>query len=152
MIYFIDNLDLMDDSELIKLGEAFSAEAKVGKFDVDAFKKSMEIPLLRGSAGLWIAENDDSELIGILGGMRTPLFFNTSVVAIEMFWYVHPQHRGGTVGFRLLEEFERWARGSGVDAIHLAYIEGVHDEKMKGFYERRGYTKLETIYRKQLWQ
>lgn len=153
MIRFVDSLDTLSLPQLQKLGDAFVKESgATTKFDIDQFTKSMDLPLTMGIAGLWVIETEDNEIVGVLGGLCTPMFFSEEKVAIEAFWYVREDHRHGTGGFRLLEEFERWAKNVGAQYVHLAFMNKIHPEKMSEFYERRGYTKLETIYRKTLWQ
>ena len=45
-------------------------------------------------------------LIGIIGGMSAPHLFNPVInVLTEIFWWVAPQHRGTSVGMRLLQYY-----------------------------------------------
>lgn len=64
--------------------------------------------------------------------------------AVEVFWYVAPEHRGQ--GIRLLVKAERWAKDAGATTLQMI----APTPEVERFYERRGYAKVETTYGKGL--
>lgn len=136
--------------QLNRLGQQFVAEANLGlDFNVWIFQKKFGPALEMGVGKLWVIR-DQENIVGALGGIATDYFFSPQVAVIEAFWFVEEGHRGGLESIRLLSHFEKWAELIKAVAVHLAYMEGIHPEKMRNFLERNGYEKLETIYRRKL--
>lgn len=70
------------------------------------------------------AAPDLGAVIGGIVGTLAPLWFAPStLVAMEMAWFVHPAHRG-TAGLALARQFERWAIDNGVDLIAFSELRG----------------------------
>lgn len=66
----------------------------------------------------------------------------------EIAWWVDVEHRKGRAGWQLLRAAETWAR-----ARRLSVLKMVAPEPEAGvgrFYERIGYTRVETVYQKSL--
>lgn len=148
MIHIANSLDELSEQgqqDVISLGNAFANESNLGKFNYEHFRQRVEIPLSMGVARLFLMQRHGA-FVGILGGIITPLFFTTAVVAVEMFWYVDEKFRGAIDSVRLLEAYEKWAEEQGVDYIYMGFMENVHSERLREFYEKRGYARLETGY------
>lgn len=95
---------------------------------------------------LWKGE----ELIGGLGGMIVPDLLDGRLTASELFWFMHPDHRGGTGALRLLARYEQWAAEQGAVEVRMVHLVGHHDQQLQRIYEKRGYTCLEMCYWKPL--
>lgn len=148
----IEELTTLDGSleQLNRIGQQFVTEANLGlDFNIWIFQKKFAPALEMGVGKIWVMRKDEN-IVGTLGAIATDYFFSPQVAAIEAFWFVEQEHRGSLEAVRLLEYFERWADLIKSAAVHLAYMEGIHPEKMQNFLERRGYEKLETVYRKKL--
>jgi GNAT superfamily N-acetyltransferase len=103
-----------------------------------------------GAGAIFLLETDEGGVAGGIGGICTPDILTGQLVAVELFWYVQPEHRHGLFPVRLLREYERWASGQGCVHVSMIYMEASMPERMKEFYERSGYRLLETVYRKRL--
>lgn len=132
-------------------GLAFFAEKQLpGTFSMDIFTKTWTAFLgVRYKAtifGLWKGE----ELIGLLGGMVYPDLNTGEEIATELFWYVLPEHRGGSGAVRLVKRFKEWAKNHGAVRwrfIHmLAPDEKPESVKLAGFYEKLGMRPLEVCF------
>jgi GNAT superfamily N-acetyltransferase len=100
------------------------------------------------SVGCVFIATHDNSLVGLI--MCTMMPYNRSlhdkVVAGEPLWWVHPDHRGGTLGLRLLKQYETWATDSG---YHLVQT-GALDDRTGKLLERLGYTEIGRTYMKEL--
>jgi GNAT superfamily N-acetyltransferase len=63
----------------------------------------------------------------------------------EIFWYVRKGYRG-RYGIDLIEEYEQWAKQKGCKRIRMIHLVDLMPDKLKRFYERRGYKEIETVY------
>jgi len=96
--------------------------------DYRALECAEPLPMLPVDS-LVIAAVDGETVLG-----RTTL---TNMVHLEGTW-VHPEHRGGTLGVRLIREAERQAREIGLTGL-LAYTP---DTKIGEYMQRMGYERI----------
>lgn len=149
MIERITDLSTLPDAELQALGEAFVKEAKYpGTFKVEVFRKNWEMIFGQKMGAMWVVRN--GSIVGALGAIIHPDINDGELVAQEAFWFVAPEHRGGTAGIKLLAEFEAWAEMRGAARILSAHLMTSMPEKVAKVFERRGYYAGETAYIKVL--
>lgn len=75
---------------------------------------------LMDSHHLRVAVDPVAGPVGLLGALKVDHFFNPKKrMAVETFWWVNRQHRGGRAGAYLLTEYRRWAREN-ADLITLS--------------------------------
>ena len=149
MIIQITDVAAVPDNELQELGEAFVREAKFpGGFKVDTFKRNWSMILGRQMGALWIIK--DKQTVGALGAILHPDINDDILVAQETFWFVAPEHRGGTAGIRLLNEFETWAAFRGAKRILVEHLWASMPAKVAKIFERRGYNGVATVHMKVL--
>lgn len=83
---------------------------------------------------------------GMLLANAQPHPFADTWFATETVWWIDPDARGGSGAARMLRYFEDWARGKGCSITVMAALAiAPHVGKL---YERLGYIKTETLYRK----
>lgn len=112
--------------------------------DLASIQKSMAVVLKEHIA---IVALLDDEIIGCIGGTLAPLDFNHNLkMATELVWYVKAEHRDGTVGARLIQAFEATATAKGATHIAMSYMENLQPERLRLFYEKRGYKPMQTQY------
>lgn len=118
------------------MGEKFAERAGLNEhcgYDPASMEATFRAMIERDEFCLFIGET------GAIGGMMAPHPFNHSqMMADELFWWSE-----GREGLRLLEAYEEWA---GDAMIRMTALEAVEPERMKRFYERRGYRPLERAY------
>lgn len=96
---------------------------------------------------IFVAEKDN-ELIGLLACLYGEPLFSSKRVSTEIAWYVNKEHRTTTAGFRLMKMYEEWALSKDVKYIGMTYLEDITD--LSEIYEKKGYSKTETSYIKEL--
>lgn len=101
---------------------------------------------LMSSGFLYVLESSGN-LIGMLGGMAYPHWWNRDyLVAQELFWWCEPEARGE--GGKLLSAFEDWARNKGVSEITMVGTGKLKHAALSRYYERRGYKATEQSFTK----
>ena len=105
--------------------------------------------LIKSGAGISFIEYSGDEVAGGIGAVRMMDPYGSQVIASEAFWFVRPEARG-SLGIRLYQRFERWAKDNGVDTIQMIHLMDAGGEKAKKFYERIGYEPVEVRYQKRL--
>jgi hypothetical protein len=91
-----------------------------------------------------LAEDEDGPY-AILCGFATPVFYTNAYQAYEIVWWAVPGKRDRNV-LRLFDVYEAWAKQIGCASIQTSYLHDWMD--MTRFFERRGFTKTETSFRK----
>lgn len=135
---------------LSTLGKDFYLESGApGAFDSGWFLSIWSKVMESGLGALWTLRKDE-QIVGVLGATLQPCPFSGETVASESFWFVDKSHRGGTGGVRLFTAFAAWAESIGVDRIHSAHIRGSMEKELADFYQRQGFTPLETIYTRKI--
>jgi GNAT superfamily N-acetyltransferase len=69
-------------------------------------------------------------------------------MAVETFWFVHPDHRGQ--GLSLLVEFEKWGKREGCQTLAMIHMVDSFPDKLETLYRRRGYKLIEKHYLKEI--
>lgn len=84
--------------------------------------------------GLVLIAEVDGEPVGIVSAERP---VDPALGVLLDCLHVHPSHHGSGTGKRMIEAVRAWARGLGVDRVHLKVLEG--NERAIGFYEHNGW-------------
>lgn len=88
---------------------------------------------------------EDKKIIGFVGALIAPMLFNPDyIVATEVFFFAHPDHRG-TVGSEMMDQLESDLEGE-VDLVAFGEMRSSKD--MHDYYSSRGYSHTETTYAK----
>ena len=126
----------------------FSAD--IGRrFDAAHFVKFWTVMLTEGFGVVFLLEQE-GVIQGAIGGLAMDDPYNGEMVASEAFWWVLPEYRGGIGSGRLYKAFETWAVELCCSEIRMVHLEVSMPERMAKFYERNGYTLMETHYSKPL--
>lgn len=138
-----DDLPLMVD-----MAKAFFEEGKLpGIFNSGVFLQSWAFLLKSGLCRI-LGLRVNGVIVGAIGFTVVGDLNTTLVNAQELFWFVSPAHRGRGA-LSLLRAYENKAKAIGAHSVAIAHLESTHQD-LGRFYERRGYSKVETIYRKDL--
>jgi GNAT superfamily N-acetyltransferase len=105
---------------------------------------------LRDNSGVIFLLEHEGEVAGGIGGVYSKEPLTGRRIAVELFWYVKPEYRGGSWPVRLLREFETWSVMAGCSHVCMIHMECSQPDRMGEFYQRRGYQLFETVYRKKL--
>lgn len=85
--------------------------------------------------------------IGFLVGTVNEPVFSSRLIAMELGWWIEPQHRHTRASALIYSAYEDWAKRVGADCIQGAYLPGVSPE-LDQFYKKRGYLQVESSYLK----
>lgn len=135
-----------------ELGKGFFAEAKLpGKFHVEHWLKQWGL-LIRAKLGFMWLLTHLSKPVGGLGVILSPDLCDGELVLQEAFWYVSPEHRGGTAGIRLLKEVEAFGKEAGAARIMMGRMHASDPEmKVHRLFGLMKYRPVETFYVKSLY-
>lgn len=86
---------------------------------------------------------------GAIGGILFQDLATGESCCMEYFWYVAKEERG-SLGIRLLDEFERRIKALAVKRIMMMHLVSPRSDKFQDIYERRGYALKERVFVKEL--
>lgn len=136
--------------EFISLANEFYEEGRLpGKFTIEAFIHNWKNLISNDIGVIWIALSEGS-IDGALGAMLYPDINSGELTAIEAFWFMTKEARSGKSALKLFKTFEAWARNMKAKRIIMAHLHNLTPEKLKRFYEAKGYKAIETHYMKEL--
>ncbi len=121
------------------------------KLDETHYQSVWQAALSVGSGVIFLLE-DEGNIVGGLGGIKFVEDLSGELYAVEKFWYLKPQFRGGSWAVRLLREFEVWAAIQHCHEVCMVHMERSMPEDLRAFYSRAGFVPFETFYRKRLCQ
>lgn len=135
-------------NRLRPLGEAFALEAKMHlPFDWNVFRNIWG-SLISAGTGHVFCQIESGEPIGAIGLLTFNDPFTGALTAQEAFWFVRPEARG--TGLRLLQAAEAWCRNNHVRQFLMVALTAIHPDALERLYSRMGFTRLETVYYKDL--
>lgn len=117
-------------------------------FGLNALTESMS----GGDFYMCVAKEDESSpIIGMVIGQSVPYFFcPKKKMVVDHIVYVHKDKRGSSAAYRMLKDFEDWAKTQNAVEISMGVSTGIHPEKTHDFYTKMGYTHAGGIYKKPL--
>ncbi len=140
--------ELRDAEEIARLGMDFIGRLKLdARPSVDRVVASVGA-VLNDKNGCGVVCEKDGEIVGFLLGMAVPIWFDVmDWSAIELAWWIDPDHRGGSDAARMVKMFEQWASNMNVNRIVLSDIEFLDQAQPAGtFIEKLGYTLHERAF------
>ena len=139
-----------DIPALLVLGAAMHGESRYAKLDFDSEKLRLLGETMLGNPDSWLAlvVERDGDIIGFCCGYVAPHFFGNDLTSGDLAIYVVPEHRGGTIGARLVKLYTGWCEARGVQEPLLGVSAGITPERTGRLYERLGYTEKYIIYKK----
>ena len=135
---------------LIDMGAAMHEESRYANLDFDPEKLRLLGETMLGDPDSWLAlvAERDGDIIGFCCGYVAPHFFGNELTSGDLAIYVVSEHRGGTIGARLVKEYTAWCEAQGVREPLLGVSAGITPDRTGQLYERLGYTEKYTIYKK----
>lgn len=119
----------------------------LGKFD-PKYAAQVLYSHINGGSGFAIVTG--TPIYGGICGMMYPDMGTGELCCCEWFWYVQKEHRKGSVGYKLLQSFEKEAKRRGAKRITMMHLmrNDHSDVQLQALYERRGYVLKEQVYTK----
>ena len=114
------------------------------ELDIDSIRTSFEVMVEKYI--VLVAIKDDA-VVGVIAGTLAPADLNHNlIIATEIMWFVNKEHRDSTVGVKLFRAFEKYTEEQGATHIAMAFMENLHPDRIKKFYESKGYKPMQTQY------
>ena len=135
---------------LLVLGAEMHKESRYANLDFDPQKLWQLGETMLGNPDSWLAlvVERDGDIIGFCCGYVAPHFFGNELTSGDLAIYVVPEHRGGTIGARLVKKYTAWCEAQGVREPLLGVSAGITPDRTGQLYERLGYTEKYTVYKK----
>ena len=131
-----------DKHGLVRLSKEFYDEHPFSKgvaFSFDRTAVMIGAFLQNPDVYVGVAEVDGI-VVGMAGITLQPLMFSNAWCAVEIAWYIHPDHRGGSAAQRLFHALEEWSIDRNANLIVLSSL---HNSPVDQFYLRCGYEPYE---------
>jgi ribosomal protein S18 acetylase RimI-like enzyme len=128
-----------DAFKILEMGREFHKESrfKDEAFDVEKIWSVLDRTVIMPEK-YFIAY--DSEFKGfILMHMGTE-FFNSVIRASDLCLYIAPEHRGGALVIKLIQEARKWAKDNGAYDMTIYHNTGIAPDKAIRLFERLGFT------------
>ena len=150
MTYIVRNAVADDVDEYIVLMEKFHRASPMNGV-VDFSKESLVKFFMAGLSNddllIALAEKD-GHIVGIVGAIAYPLYFNTACIASqELYWFVEVEHRNGT-GKKLFKLVESWSKTRNATHLFMIALADNAQETMRKLYVRDGFVPMEHTYMK----
>ncbi len=135
-----------DVPRLVELGLRFMHESAYGQHLSINRQAQAELArsLIEAPHGLVLVDEQDDEVVGMIGVIATRHPHSGDPVMSELFWYVLPRARG--TGVKLLLRAEAWGRQNGITKSLVVSP----SDAVAALYERLGYEPLERQFIKTL--
>jgi Acetyltransferase (GNAT) family len=115
-----------------------------GNFSYDKVKNlAQQIIDSDKSESIIILLHDGEQAQGFIVGLTSETPFGTDKVALELAWWVEPDHRGSRKSLELMKAYEVWARKVNCNIVQMGYIENNSPPKLEEIYKRNNYTLQE---------
>jgi len=101
--------------------------------------------ILAGRGVIFVAEKE--QVVGMLIAIRNPNIWDPSITAInELAYWVEPEHRNTTAGYKLLSKYRDWCEQAKVlGTIHYYTVSKMVNSPDLS-YDRLGFKKLEEMW------
>lgn len=141
---------LSDVPKLIEFAKSLAVGGPMEALSVDYDKARAGIEkAIVSDQKEWLAlvSHVDDEPVGILVAYAFEPIFSTTKLAVEVFWYLDPEHRQGRRGIEMMQAYEYWAKLVGCKVVQYGWLTS-SPEGMKKLYERAGAQLTEHVYHK----
>lgn len=143
-------MTLGDLPEVARLGATFHARAGWDEIEYNEADCIASLTRFMETGSFIGLVADDGHIVGMLGGLFSPVYFNYSHTSgEELFWFVADDAPQMT-GIKLLKAMESAARDKGCRSWQMKSLDRLGGERMVRLYERMGYRRAESMFIKEL--
>lgn len=143
----IRKITAQDKNAVLRLAEMFFKE-RIEKdgltFSLEAASENFD-QFIYNPAIVALCIEVEGEIVGMIAGVFSRMFFAKELALQELVWYVEPRKR--KYGIRLLKEFERIAVGLGANLVMMVGLTG---DSSLDFYRKMGYTSIQEHFIKRI--
>ncbi len=143
-------IKLLSRNELdacVQGGELFFREAGLpGEFKREVFIKRIG-DLMEANVALVIGCFDHiGKIQGAIAFSVYEDIYTGDRTATEMWWFVLPEHRGGSVAMRLIRAFEKSAKQLDCKRACMIHLASLQEDRLSLLYQTLGYKLVECCY------
>lgn len=107
MIRLANKFDVKNIIEILKQYREVAPLEAMQKADDESYIETLISGIIAGNGHIFLAEKND-QIIGILMAAKFPNIWNPKVMQMsEIAYWVNPENRGSTAGYRLIETYIR---------------------------------------------
>ena len=140
---------ISDLTRMERMGERFFEASGLGRwftFKPRCFSKLMADMMAGNQAVVLVGEGPEGVVSMAAMVSYSCWFDDEHLTAQELFWWVEPFFRGGTMGARLHQGLEDWARKKGCVTMEMGALEELKPDSLEALYQRMGYGPKERIF------
>lgn len=142
-----------DFPRLVEQGREFWKQTRYPdeglEYDPEQVHQLLEYLTTDDNGFVLVVRDEDDEPRGHALVIITPHIFHPATkAAMELAYYIEPEYRGH--GGQLLRRVEQVCADKGVRYLSMIAMESSMPETVGAIYEKRGFTKTETTYTKDL--
>lgn len=132
-----------DVPALVALGQRFLAWSPYASLAVTDEALASAIRRVMATGFAMVADDAGDPFGALLGVLSSPWVDDSKRIAVELAWWVEPEHRGSTAAVRLLREFQAWAKANGADGVTLSDLVVNGDAPAGELFNRLGFRMTE---------
>ena len=143
---------LEDIPDLLRLAKELESGSPMERLSVDYEKVRMNLEkAIISNQTEWLAlvSHVEGKPVGVLFAYCFEPIFSSQKLAVEVLWYLEPEHRKGRRGIDMMKAYEYWAKLVGCNVVQYGWMVN-SPEGMKKMYERTGAELSEMTYYKEL--
>ncbi len=114
---------LEDEDAIVALGAVMHAEAPAHRgsvYSADRARATFRRLLTDSQNALILVGERGGEVVGLFVGVHTEHWCIDESMTADLVLYVHPAHRGGLLGPRLIREYIDWAGDRGASRVLIS--------------------------------
>lgn len=131
---------------MVYLGSLMHQESRFNVLRFNASKVGDFILHLINTNQFAVVAEKDGEIIGGFTGAIMPHYASDDLVAYDFALFLHPEHRGGMTGVKLVKAYREWALSRGAKMVSMGVNTGVHAEQTGKMFERIGFELIGYLY------
>ena len=140
-----------DIVDLTRMAEAFFKSSPYSNLGYDETKVINAFTLaLQSPAFIVLIAEEENKTVGLVAGFISSSFFNDSLIAAELVWWVDREARHKGVGQALHTSFEEWAKNMNCKIVTMIALEDNTLELVDKMYNKLGYRPAERSYIKEI--
>jgi len=101
-------------------------------------------------SGCFLVAYDNLKPVGFLWGCARALPWSKEKLAFDTILYVIPEKRKTSVGYKLMNSWEEWAREHNAVEVQISIASGIHEDSSVTFFKKMGYHYIGQQYRKEI--
>lgn len=133
--------------EMLREYRSATPWSRLAECDNEKYIKTMLAHIFAGMGVVFLAEREE-QTIGMLIAIRNPNIWDPDLIVMnELCYWVEPEWRGGTSGYRLLSAYKEYCDKLKSQGLIEAYTISKMANSPDLDYGRWGFTKLEETWR-----